>query len=61
MVRNACFYPYRWILRAVQLGILTGCDQPECVPDIEEIATNSLVYLTIECGVAATNGSLAAV
>ena len=54
MVRNACFYPYSWILLAVLLGILTGCDQPEFVPDIEEIATNSLVYLTIECGVAAT-------
>lgn len=54
MVRKVCFYPHSWILLAVLLQILSGCDQPEFVPDIEEIATNSLVYLTIECGVAAT-------
>ena len=54
MVRKACFYPHSWILLAVLLGILTGCDQPEFVSDIEKIATDSLVYLTIECGVAAT-------
>lgn len=33
---------------------LNGKAKPEFVPNIEKIANDSLVYLTIECGVAAT-------
>ena len=53
MARKVYFYPLCWILLAVLLQISSGCYQPEFVPDIEEIATNSLVYLIIECGVSA--------
>ena len=53
MVRKVRFYPHCWILLIILLQISSGCDQPKFVSDIEEIATSSLVYLHIECGVSA--------
>ena len=54
MARGVFFYHYVWVGLAILLGGLTGCEQQEFVSNIEEMARDTLVYLTIECGVAMT-------
>ena len=54
MAREVFFYHHVWVWLAILLGGLTGCEQQEFVSNIEDMARDTLVYLTIECGVAMT-------
>ena len=53
MERRKRLYLGYWILLPVLLQISSACDQTQYDLAIVEMATNSLVYLHIECGVSA--------